>query len=102
MMAAAVSLAWITGARRGELCALRWSDVEFGTIPAEGADGLLEIVAAIQIERSLTEVGEAVAEKGTKTGRGRTVSLDGRSAAMLRRHQAWQAAIGRGGFATRR
>jgi integrase len=92
MMAAAVALAWITGGRRGELCGLRWSDVEFGTVPVEGTDDLLE-VATISIERSLTEVGEDVIEKGTKTGRGRRVSVDGRSAALLRRHQAWQAAL---------
>lgn len=92
MMAAAVALAWITGGRRGELCALRWSDVEFALIPIDDAEGLLE-VATIQIERSLSEVGEKVMEKGTKTGRARYVSIDGRSAALLRRYQEWQTAL---------
>jgi integrase len=32
MTAAALVLAWITGGRRGELCALRRSDVEFALI----------------------------------------------------------------------
>jgi integrase len=92
MMAAAIALAWITGARRGELCALRWSDVEFGLIPIDDSEGLLE-VATIRIERSLSEVGEQVTEKGTKTGRGRCVGIDGRSAALLRRYQGWQTSL---------
>ena len=42
VMAAAISLAFITGARRGELCALKWSDVDM----VEGIGG------SIRIERS--------------------------------------------------
>jgi integrase len=77
VMAAAVALAFVTGGRRGELCALRWSDID------------LE-VGSVRIERSLAQVGEEVTEKGTKTDRERTVALDPRSAALLRRHRQWQ------------
>jgi integrase len=77
VMAAAVALAFVTGGRRGELCALRWSDVD------------LE-VGAVRIERSLAQVGEDITEKGTKTDRGRTIALDPRSVALLRRHRVWQ------------
>ncbi|MHB1488305.1 MAG: tyrosine-type recombinase/integrase [Acidimicrobiales bacterium] len=77
IMATAIAIAFITGGRRGELAALRWSDVnlEAGTI---------------RIERSLSQVGRDLIEKSTKTGRGRTVALDERAVALLRRHQAWQ------------
>jgi integrase len=78
VMAAAVALAFVTGGRRGELCALRWSDVDLGA-------------GTVRIERSLAQVGEDVIEKGTKTDRGRTVALDSRAVALLRRHQIWQA-----------
>jgi integrase len=59
------------------LCALRWSDVDLA-------------VGAVRIERSLAQVGDDITEKGTKTDRGRTVALDPRSVALLRRHREWQ------------
>ena len=77
VMAAAVALAFVTGARRGELSALRWSDVD------------LEL-GTVRIERSLAQVGTELTPKTTKTGRGRTVALDGRSVALLGRHLQWQ------------
>jgi integrase len=77
VMAAAVGLAFVTGGRRGELSALRWSDVDLDA-------------GVVRIERSLTEVGDEVIEKGTKTDRGRAVALDSRSVALLKRHRAWQ------------
>jgi len=77
VMAAAVALAFVTGGRRGEIAALRWSDVDLD-------------VGTVRIDRSLSQVGEELIEKGTKTGRGRTVALDGRAVALLRRHLAWQ------------
>jgi integrase len=77
IMAAAIALAFVTGARRGELCALRWSDVDLEA-------------GTVRIERSLTEIGHEIMEKGTKTGRGRTIGLDERSLVILRRHRAWQ------------
>lgn len=74
VMAAAISLAFVTGARRGEMCALRWSDVVLG-----------EDVGAIRIERSISEVGKVITVKGTKSGKGRTVPIDARSVAILQK-----------------
>jgi integrase len=53
-----LALAVGTGARRGELCALRWSDVADGTI---------------RIRRSIYRAGKERGEKSTKAGRERTV-----------------------------
>jgi integrase len=82
VMAAAVALAFVTGARRGELAALRWShiDLEAGTV---------------RIERSLTQVGDNLTEKGTKTGRDRRVAIDVRTVGLLEHHSAWQADLSR-------
>jgi integrase len=80
VMAAAIALAFVTGARRGELVALRWSDLDL--------DG-----GVVRIWRSLTQVGDEVTEKSTKTDKVRTVSLDHRAVALLRRHRAWQEAL---------
>jgi integrase len=77
IMATAVALAFITGGRRGELAALRWSDIDLEA-------------GTVRIERSLTQVGTELTEKSTKTGRGRTVALDERCVTLLRRHRAWQ------------
>ncbi len=77
IMATAIALAFITGGRRGELAALRWSDVDFGG-------------GTVRIERSLTQIGTDLTEKSTKTGRGRTVALDKRALSLLRRHRTWQ------------
>jgi len=82
VMAVAVALAFVTGGRRGELAALRWSDVD------------LE-VGTVTIERSLSEVGDELIEKGTKTGASRTIALDERAVALLRRHLAWQLDLSR-------
>ena len=71
VMAAAIALAFVTGARRGELAALRWSDIDLDT-------------GTVRIERSLTQVGKILTEKGTKTNRGRTVAIDGRTVAPAR------------------
>lgn len=82
MMAAAVALAFVTGARRGELAALRWSDID-----------LEPDAAVIRIGRSLAQVGERLIEKDTKTGRKRAVMGDAGTAALLRRHRAWQESL---------
>ncbi len=55
-----VLLAVLTGARRGELCALRWTDI----------DG-----SVVRIRRSLYRAGQDRGEKGTKGGRERRVSV---------------------------
>jgi integrase len=80
VMAAAIALAFVTGARRGELCALLWSDIDLEA-------------GAVRIERSLSQVGNDLAVKSTKTDRGRTVSLDGRAVALLKHHRAWQRSL---------
>jgi len=52
------------GARRGELCALRWSDVDFGE-------------RTVLIARSLVEGrGSELVEKNTKTHASRRIALD--------------------------
>jgi integrase len=53
-----------TGARRGELCALRWGNVDFGA-------------GTLSIERAVIEVtGRGVIEKDTKTHTSRRIALD--------------------------
>jgi integrase len=68
-------MAATTGARRGELCALRWSDVDLK------AQTLL-------ISRALVEGrGSELLEKDTKSHASRRISLDGGTSAELERHQ---------------
>ncbi len=80
-------LAALTGMRRGELCALRWSDVDLS-------------MGTIDVERSLVVVPGGLAEKGTKTDRSRHVALDEVGVAVLIAHRervtAWaeQAGVG--------
>jgi integrase len=82
VMATAIALAFITGGRRGELTALRWSDIDLDA-------------GIVRIERSLTQIGTELSEKSTKTGRGRNVALDERAVALLLRHRAWQLDLSR-------
>ena len=82
VMATAIALAFITGGRRGELAALRWSDIDLDA-------------GIVRIERSLTQIGTELSEKRTKTGRGRNVALDERAVALLLRHRAWQLDLSR-------
>ncbi|HUC37798.1 MAG TPA: site-specific integrase [Acidimicrobiales bacterium] len=53
-----LALAVLTGARRGEICALRWSDIDAGTI---------------RFRKSLYRAGAVRGEKGTKGGKQRWV-----------------------------
>ncbi|HTX01896.1 MAG TPA: site-specific integrase [Acidimicrobiales bacterium] len=62
-VAALLMFAALTGMRRGELCGLRWSDVE------------LEL-GRVEVARSVVVVSGGVAEKSTKTNRARYVALD--------------------------
>ena len=68
-------LAINTGMRRGELCALRWSDVI--------VTGSYEGYIIVQHSRS-TVSGEGVQEGKTKNGRTRTVSMNGEMFSLLR------------------
>ena len=56
-------LAATTGARRGELCALRWSNIDF-------------TLGTLTIERSIIEAAGGVFEKDTKTHASRRIRLD--------------------------
>jgi integrase len=74
-LAAMLLLAALTGARRGELCALRWSDVDYEA-------------SMLSIARSVYETaGGGWAEKGTKTHQARRIGLDDLGLAILRRHR---------------
>jgi integrase len=74
-----ITLAFATGMRRGELCALAWTDIDFQR-------------ATVLVERSLTETRDGAIMKTTKTGRSRTVPLSRMAVSALRRQSAMQAA----------
>ena len=75
----AVLLGGVTGARRGELCGLRWSDVD---------DARRSLTVRRSIRHGLDKTTLVVAP--TKSGRERRVALDARTLALLAgyRHQA--------------
>ena len=73
-LAPLLMLAALTGMRRGELCALRWNDVDFER-------------GELDVWRSLVVVPGGVAEKSTKTDRFRMVALDDIGLALLMRHR---------------
>lgn len=62
-LAALLMLGALTGMRRGELCGLKWYDVDFAR-------------AELEVSRAVILVPGGVAEKGTKTDRVRPVALD--------------------------
>jgi integrase len=64
-----------TGARRGEVMALRWSDIQFGYA---------------KIERSLTQTDEGLEFKGTKNERPRLIELSPSALARLEEHRKRQ------------
>lgn len=70
-------LAAVTGARRGELCGLRWSDVDLAA-------------GAVRISRAIVEVRDdrSLLVKEPKAGRGRTVAVDPATAERVRTHMA--------------
>jgi integrase len=70
-LATAIALAALTGARRGELCALRWSDIDLST-------------GRVRIARSLTVVDRKIHEGPTKTHQIRDDALDENGVAILR------------------
>lgn len=73
-LAVYLRLAAVTGARRGELCALRWSDVDLET-------------GEVVISRSLTLGTHQLVEKSTKTHRSRRIALDAGSIEALERQR---------------
>jgi integrase len=62
-LAAMIMLAALTGARRGELCALRWSDID------------LTGAGSVRISRSMLDLPNRVEEKATKSHQERTLAL---------------------------
>jgi integrase len=74
-LAPLVMMAALTGMRRGELCALRWSDLDLD----EGQ---------IEVARSVVLVPGGLGEKTTKTNRTRRVALDEVGLSVLRTHRA--------------
>ncbi len=81
-LATAIALAALTGCRRGELCALRWADVDM-------AAGVLTVA------RSYTPVNGERHEGPTKTHQARRLALDPIAIQTLRRRwefQQWYAA----------
>ena len=73
-LAACIVLAADTGARRGELCGLRWSKINFET-------------GKVRFDRSIGEDGGAY-EKDTKNHQHRVISLSPPAREVLRRHRA--------------
>ena len=65
----------VTGARRGELCALRWDRLDFMT-------GLW------QIRTSIAQQGATTWEKDTKTHQQRRITLDPHTLALLSSYHA--------------
>lgn len=63
-----------TGARRGEVCGLRWSDIKLD----EGS---------MAIRRSVATVAGGTVEKDTKTHAARRIALDEATIAVLRNHR---------------
>jgi len=76
VLAAAIALAALTGARRGELIALRWSDVDL-------------TAGTVRIARSISVVAGERIEGPTKTHQVRQIALDEVAVEMLRRHWAF-------------
>ena len=76
MVATVIQLAALTGARRGELCGLRWTDVDWKR-------------RTLNIERSVYETkGGGWALKDTKSHQSRKVGLDAIAIEILKAHRA--------------
>jgi integrase len=76
LLALFLRLSAATGARRGEVCALRWDDVDLG-------------LRLVHIHRSVLQLpGKEVLIKDTKTHSDRTVSIDVETAARLATRRA--------------
>jgi integrase len=74
-LAVLLFLAAATGAHRGELCALRWSDIDWKT-------------GTLTVARSVYQTAnKSWAEKGTKTHQVRRVALDDYTQGNLRRYR---------------
>jgi len=75
ILAALLLTGVVTGARRGELCALRWSDCDLDA-------------GTVRIARSMIDLPGRVDEKSTKNHQARVVSLGAAGTAVLQKHRA--------------
>jgi integrase len=73
-LATFIILAASSGARRGELLALRWRDIDLDR-------------GRLSIERGIVRVDDRLIEQGTKTHQSRRISLDATTVAALKAHQ---------------
>ncbi|WP_308258955.1 tyrosine-type recombinase/integrase [Pseudonocardia sp. H11422] len=69
-----VWLTMVTGFRRGELCRLRWHDVDL-------------VRASLRVERSVAQLGGDTWEKATKTHQQRRIALDPETVTLLTAHR---------------
>ena len=74
-LASFLMLAALTGMRRGELCALRWTDLDL-------------TLGIVEVSRSVVAVSGGLAERSTKTDRARKVALDAVGVALLTEYRA--------------
>jgi integrase len=73
-LASMVYVAATTGCRRGELCGLRWSDIDL----SEGT---------LTVQRSISDTSRGVHEKDPKTHRSRRIALDSSTLAVMASHR---------------
>lgn len=73
-LATFIMLAASSGARRGELLALRWTDLDLDR-------------GSLSIERGLVRAGDNLIEQDTKTHQSRRISLDTGTVSALREHR---------------
>src|SRR5438270_4803163 len=73
-LAVALRILVATGMRRGELCALRWRDID----PA---------AQTLRVEGAMVHGETGIVEKDTKTHAARRLSLDAGTVALLQRHR---------------
>ncbi len=74
-LATFIMLAASSGARRGELLALRWNDIDLDR-------------GKLSIERGIVRVDTVLIEQGTKTHQSRRISLDAGTIGALKAHHA--------------
>jgi integrase len=68
-------LTMLTGSRRGEMCALRWSHVDVDR-------------AVLWVPKSIAQTKAGLIEKDTKTGKRRRVALDSHTVSLLEEHRS--------------
>lgn len=82
--AAAANIALATGMRRGEVCALRWADVDFGK-------SMIHVVHSLCNAGEFAKGGKKLVLKDTKTDSSeRFVSIDEDTLAVLEKHKEEQ------------